>query len=235
MAAFDFRDAVFKMQEYGIVDVILPFILIFSIFFAILQKTKILGHDKNNNPHKNFNVVVALAMGFAFIYPHVTGRYPPTGDPVAIIAKATPQIVLVMIAGIAFFILAGLVIGKDVVKNYASATYSFITLILVNVFFVNAYPSLADFVLILSAYAIVLSLVLGGTGATGSVSIIIVLIVFFVFHWAMTGWNQAVPSWLSWLEDSNVQTLVIVALTFITVVSLILGKSESAPAAPKKT
>ena len=47
------------MENIGIVDVLLPFLLIFTIIFAVLQKTKILGESK-----KNFNVIII----YIFIY-----------------------------------------------------------------------------------------------------------------------------------------------------------------------
>jgi len=36
----------YSLQDIGVVDVILPFILIFTIVFAVLEKTKILGEDE---------------------------------------------------------------------------------------------------------------------------------------------------------------------------------------------
>ena len=47
-----FERAVMTLEQIGLTDVLLPFFLIFTLVFAILQKTELLGHDK-----KNFNVV----------------------------------------------------------------------------------------------------------------------------------------------------------------------------------
>ena len=45
------------LESYGFTDALLPFLLIFTIVFAVLQKTNILGKDK-----KNFNVILALVL-----------------------------------------------------------------------------------------------------------------------------------------------------------------------------
>ena len=52
-----FRGAIDFFIRLGIYDVVLPFLLIFTIVFAILDKTRILGKKKD------INAVVALAFG----------------------------------------------------------------------------------------------------------------------------------------------------------------------------
>lgn len=101
---------VYKLQEIGVLDVILPFLLIFTIVFAILQKTKILGHDETEakKPRKNYNLVVALVMGMAVIIPHVTGSYPsPESDIVNIINSALPNVSVVLIAVVMMLLMIG--------------------------------------------------------------------------------------------------------------------------------
>src|SRR3989344_3128991 len=44
-----------NLERAGFVDVVLPFLLIFTIMYAVFQKTHILGEKK-----KNFNAVVSL-------------------------------------------------------------------------------------------------------------------------------------------------------------------------------
>jgi len=101
---------IFKLQEIGVMDVILPFILVFTIVFAILQKTKILGHDDSaeKRPKKNYNAVVALVMGVGVVIPHITGSYPTEGsDIVNIINAALPNISVVLIAVIMMLLMIG--------------------------------------------------------------------------------------------------------------------------------
>ena len=95
------------LERQGFVDVILPFLLIFTIMFAMLQKTQILGEGK-----KNFNVIVSLVTSLLVVIPHVTGRYPVDADPVVIINTAIPQVSLIIVAIIFLLIMLG-VFGQD--------------------------------------------------------------------------------------------------------------------------
>ena len=97
------------LERWGLTDVLLPFLLIFVIVYAILQKTKILGEDK-----KNLNVVVAIVIGLLVVIPHVTGRFPANSDPVVILNNALPSISIVLVAVIFLLILIG-VFGQDYV------------------------------------------------------------------------------------------------------------------------
>ena len=97
------------LEGWGLTDVLLPFLLIFVIVYAVLQKTKILGEAK-----KNLNVVVAVIVGLLVVIPHVTGRFPANADPVVIINDALPQISIVLVAVIFLMILIG-VFGQDYV------------------------------------------------------------------------------------------------------------------------
>lgn len=97
------------LDAWGLTEVMLPFLLIFVIVFAILQKTKILGENK-----KNLNVVLAMVTGLIAVIPHVTGKFAPESDPVIIINNSLPSISIVLVAVIFLLILIG-VFGQDVV------------------------------------------------------------------------------------------------------------------------
>ena len=65
-----FRGVIELLGQIGVYDVILPFLLIFTILFAILEKTKILGTAKENGEtigKKNLNSMVALSIAFLAI------------------------------------------------------------------------------------------------------------------------------------------------------------------------
>ena len=98
-----------SLENWGLTDVMLPFLLIFVIVYAVLQKTKILGETK-----KNLNVVVAVVFALLVVIPHVTGRFPANADPVLIINEALPQVSIVLVAVIFLLILIG-VFGQDYV------------------------------------------------------------------------------------------------------------------------
>lgn len=57
-------------QELGIYDVVLPFLLVFTIVFAIFEKTKILGTEKIGETvytRKNLNAMAAFVVGFLVV------------------------------------------------------------------------------------------------------------------------------------------------------------------------
>ncbi len=107
-----FENIVFLFQNYGVLDFLIPFLLVFAVTFAILQKSKILG-DK-----ANIHFIIAFTFGMLFVVPHVLGRYPPQYDPVLVLNSAIPSISLVSIAAVAVLVLLG-VFGKRFSKTAA--------------------------------------------------------------------------------------------------------------------
>jgi hypothetical protein len=81
---------------------------VFTIVFAVLQKTKILGEEK-----KNFNVMVSLVMALAVVIPHIVGRYPFNFDPVNVINQALPQVSIILVAIIMLLLIIG-VFGNEI-------------------------------------------------------------------------------------------------------------------------
>jgi NADH:ubiquinone oxidoreductase subunit 2 (subunit N) len=103
-----FAEWLSALESLGFLDVLLPFIIIFTIAFAVLQKSKILGKDS-----KNFNTMISLALALAAIIPHVTGKYPPGRDVVVIINTALPNVSLLMIAAMMVLLMMG-VFGSEI-------------------------------------------------------------------------------------------------------------------------
>jgi hypothetical protein len=102
MASTAFGSLAESLDRIGFVDVVLPFLLIFTLIFAILEKTKILGEGK-----RNMNMGISLIFALLVVVPHVTGNFPAGYDPVAIINAALPSVSLVVVAIIALMILIG--------------------------------------------------------------------------------------------------------------------------------
>ncbi len=100
--ATGFEDLAIFFQNYGVMDFLLPFLLVFTIVFAVFQKTQILGD------RKNFNVIIALVLGLLFVVPHIIGAYPLGYDPVVVLNSALPSISLVAIAAIMLMLLMGI-------------------------------------------------------------------------------------------------------------------------------
>lgn len=97
------------LERWGLTDVMLPFLLIFVIIYAILQKTKILGEDR-----KNLNAAVAVVIGLLVVVPHVTGKFPANKDPVLILNDALPQVSIIIVAAIFLLVMIG-VFGESYV------------------------------------------------------------------------------------------------------------------------
>ncbi|MFA6887947.1 MAG: hypothetical protein WC254_00440 [Candidatus Woesearchaeota archaeon] len=107
MMANNFVDMFRTLESYGLTDALLPFLLIFTILFAMLQKTKILGVGK-----KNFNVMISLILAALVVIPHITKTYPTNYDVVEILNNALPNISLVIVAVVLALLLIGLFGGE---------------------------------------------------------------------------------------------------------------------------
>ena len=127
-----FEEGIELLESIGVADVLLPFILIFTVIYAVLQKSKLLGEDK-----KNFNVIIALVVAFSVIIPHVLDTYPTGYDVVDIINTVLPQISLIAIAFLTLLILAGLV-GADIAGKSFAGLFVLIALIAVVAIFGGA-------------------------------------------------------------------------------------------------
>lgn len=95
-------DVIIQLDNLGLTDVLLPFLLIFTILFAVLQKSKLLGADK-----KNFNIILALIISLLVVIPHITNSYPENADVVQIINQSIPNVAVVIVAILMVLLLMG--------------------------------------------------------------------------------------------------------------------------------
>ena len=88
-----FRNALDFFQEIGIYDVVLPFLLVFTIMFAILEKTKIFGFEDKEQKYtrKNLNSMVAFVTAFLVV---------ASAKLVAIINETISNVVLLLLLAI---------------------------------------------------------------------------------------------------------------------------------------
>ena len=98
-----FRGIIEFFDKLGIYDVVLPFLLVFTIVFAILEKTKVLGTEKikgYDHPitKKNLNSMVAFVVGFFVI---------ASSQLVEIITKVSANMVVLLLLSIFFLLLVG--------------------------------------------------------------------------------------------------------------------------------
>ena len=102
MATSAFRGVIEFLGDMGVYDVILPFLLVFTIVFAILEKTKILGTAKEGGEtigKKNLNSMVALSIAFLAV---------ASTKIVSVINSAMANIVLLILLGFSFLLLVGI-------------------------------------------------------------------------------------------------------------------------------
>lgn len=98
-----FRGTLDFFNELGIYDVILPFLLVFTIMYAILEKTKILGmeyHEESGKEmtRKNLNSMVSFVIAFFVV---------ASSQLVKVINEALSHIVLLLLLSIGFMLLVG--------------------------------------------------------------------------------------------------------------------------------
>jgi hypothetical protein len=89
------------LDDFGFFNVVLPFILVFAIVFAILEKTMILGSEGEKDkkkPRTSINSMVAFAVALFVV---------AATSVVSIIRESLPMIVLILIIVICFLLLAG--------------------------------------------------------------------------------------------------------------------------------
>jgi len=96
---FSFENSIEYLQNIGVFDYVLPFLLIFAIVFAALEKTKILGTDKTN-----INAVVSLVIGLLLI---------SRQEIVAIINEFLPNISLILVVILMSLLLISVIAGDE--------------------------------------------------------------------------------------------------------------------------
>lgn len=96
-----FRGTLEFFGRLGVYDVILPFLLIFTIVYAILEKTKIFGIEKvegKETTRKNLNAMTAFVIAFFIV---ASTRL------VALINQVLASTVLLLLLSICFLLLVG--------------------------------------------------------------------------------------------------------------------------------
>ncbi len=106
-----FRGTINFLNEIGLYDVILPFLLIFTIVFAVLEKTKLFGIGKdgygNVTTKKNLNAIFALVSAFFVI---------ASTQLVSIVNEVVANVVLLLLLAVCFLLLVGTFYGDEEFK-----------------------------------------------------------------------------------------------------------------------
>src|SRR3989338_5142792 len=99
--ATPFREILEFFDNVGVFDVVLPFLLVFTIVFALLERTKVFGVEEiegKKYTKKNLNSVAAFVIAFLVI---ASSRL------VEIITAVSSQFVVVLFGIVLFLLLAG--------------------------------------------------------------------------------------------------------------------------------
>jgi hypothetical protein len=102
--AFTLFQLLSDWENIGFFHVALPFLLIFTLIFAVLQKTKILGTGS-----KNFNAIVAFIIGALAVR---------NQDIVFLIQRFLPNISMFVVIALMFLLLVG-IFGGDQFSGFA--------------------------------------------------------------------------------------------------------------------
>jgi len=97
--SFTFQDLLVGLEDIGFYEVALPFLLVFTITYAILQKIKIFGAAG-----KNFNAVIAVVLAFLVVR---------TNTIVEVMNTFLPQISLISIIIVVTLLLVGILLNRD--------------------------------------------------------------------------------------------------------------------------
>jgi len=95
-------DALEFLRDFGLFDIILPFLLVFAVVFGILEKTKILGTEKvgdHEYSRKNLNAIVSFVLGLLVV---------AATKIVGVINQALPRISLLVVVSLSFILSIGL-------------------------------------------------------------------------------------------------------------------------------
>ena len=96
------RGSIAFLNDIGIYDVVLPFILVFTMIYAILEKSKVFGTEKlsdgSETSRKNLNSMFAFVVAFLVV---------ASTQIVAAVNRILAQIILLLLLGVCILMLAG--------------------------------------------------------------------------------------------------------------------------------
>src|SRR3989338_3071230 len=130
-----FRNAIEFFVDLGVYDIILPFLLVFTIMFAVLEKTKILGIEKIGDKEytkKNLNAMIAFVVALLVV---------ASTQLVRIINEVMANAVLLIVLAISFLLLVGVLYTDKQFSLEDSPWAKFFTVIMfvgIVIIFLNA-------------------------------------------------------------------------------------------------
>ena len=123
---WSFGDLISYFQEIGVYEYFLPFLLIFAIIFAVLEKTKLFGSDK-----ERINVVIAFVIGLVLIAQQSI---------VEIINTFLPRISLVFVIILMGLLIISMISGEEY-KGLTGPVFVIMTIVIIIFIFLALTPT----------------------------------------------------------------------------------------------
>jgi hypothetical protein len=162
-----FREVLDFFGEIGLFDVVLPFLLVFTIVFAILEKTKVFGVeevDGKKYTKKNLNSIAAFVISFLVV---------ASSELVEIITEVSSNVVVLLLLVVLFLLLVGAfyVEGEKSVFLEGGWKTLFMVIVFIGIviIFLNALGFLEDFTDFLGG---------GRNEVTGSIILLVIVVLF---------------------------------------------------------
>lgn len=125
------QDAILRLESMGLMDVMLPFALIFVIIYAV---SAVVPHFSEE---KRLRIVLSTIISLVVVIPHVTNSYPPGMDVVNIINSSIPQVVMLIVGVVLTLILIAATLGRSTVFDAWTGWVRWIALALVALIFLD--------------------------------------------------------------------------------------------------
>ncbi|MDP7180711.1 MAG: hypothetical protein QF824_05575 [Candidatus Woesearchaeota archaeon] len=176
MAESVFRGIISFFGEIGLFDVVLPFLLVFTIVFAIFEKTKVFGTediDGKKYTKKNLNAMASFVISFLVI---ASSRL------VEIVTTVSSQVIILLMLSVLFLLLIGSFMREGdpiFLEGGWKVFFMFIMFIGIVIIFLNAIKTPAGDTWLQTFWDVVS----GGktSNAIGSVILILIIVFFMMF------------------------------------------------------
>lgn len=197
MAELAFKGVISFLERIGVYDVVLPFLLVFTLVFAILEKTKVLGTeeiDGNKYTRKNLNSIMAFVIAFLVV---------ASTNIVKAINEAMANMVLLLALSFCFLLLIGSFLKEEdfpifLEKGIWRSIFMILMFVGIIVIFLNSFSITSD---LMSGNSVICY-----AGAS----------------WLLCGWNWLVMHW-----QTNFVATIILLVFIIIFMKYIVGGSET--------
>lgn len=122
--ASQFREVLDFFDNIGLFDVVLPFLLVFTIVFALLEKTKVFGVEEIDGKkftRKNLNSIAAFVMAFLVV---------ASAELVEIITTMSSNIIVVLLSIVLFLLLVGTFFAEGEKSVFLEGGWKFLFMVI---------------------------------------------------------------------------------------------------------